>query len=164
MSLAWARLLGAQGFRPGSAISLFQGEPFWFLSPAVREGLRVPLDPSIPQQDLPSTINNIPITWTAQTFNSTATENIISAQPNRVILIAQNLSPTNAVAVNFDQTASVSGSSPNFVSQGLLLLPGVSLFVDKWCPTGTVHVSASSAPTVVVQGFSSIGNVPNIGQ
>jgi len=39
---------------------------------------------------------------------------------------------------------------------------GVSLYIDKWCPTGTVHISASAAPTVVSQGFSAIGNIPNM--
>lgn len=144
-------------------VEALQGDPF-SLQPALGRALRVPLDPTIPVGDLPQQIQNIAIPWNSQTINSTSAENIISAQPNRVILIVQNLSPTDATAVNFDQTASISGTSPNFVSQGILLLPGVSLYIDKWCPTGTVHIAASDAPVTVTQGFSQIGNIPEIGQ
>lgn len=162
--LDWARRLGAQGYRPGNAIQFFQGDPYWFFGKRARS-LQIPLDPNEPKECLPSVVNNTPIVWAAQTFNvTTAANNILSAQPNRVILIVQNLSPTNPIAVNFDLAASVSGSSPNFVSQGLLLLPGVTLFVDKWTPTGGIYLSTANAPTVAVQGYSSIGNVPNIAE
>jgi hypothetical protein len=158
--LGRARRQGAQMARPGSAVEAFQGHAFGGLQPQIARSLRIPLDPSIPQQDLPSQIANIPINWTSQTFNSAAFENIVPAYPNRVVLIVQNLSPTLPIAVNFDQTASVTGTTPNYVSQGIMLLPGVSLFIDRWCPTGTVHISATNAPTNVTQGFSAIGNIP----
>lgn len=151
----------AQPWRPGNAIEAFTGNPYAFDQNATQR-LRTPLDQTQPRMPGQAAPVNVPISWISQTFNSNATENIISAQPNRVILVIQNLSPTTPIAVNFDLTASVSGASPNYVSQGIMLLPGVSLFIDKWCPTGTVHVSAANAPAVVTQGFSSIGNVPFI--
>lgn len=161
---AWAQRLADQGWRPGNAIQFFQGDPYWFLGRRART-LQIPVDDSHITENMPTQVNNIPITWIAQTFNNAIANNVVVAQPNRVLLIVQNLSPTNPVAVNFDQGASISGTSPNFVSQGILLLPGVTLFVDKWCPTGTVNVGqqiAATAPSVVVQGYSAIGNIPNI--
>lgn len=151
---------GYQGWRPGNAVEAFQG-PQMVRKTALLRALAVPLNPSTTpgtEGSLPQ--NNVEIRWTSQTFNSSSTENILQALPNRVICIVQNLSSDLPIAVNFDQTASVSGSSPNYVSQGIMLLPGVSLFIDKWCPTGTIHVAASDAPTVVTQGYSAIGNIP----
>jgi hypothetical protein len=150
---------GTQPWRPGSMIEAQQGNPFQLLQPTLARKLNTPLSPA-PSGEFAFVPINYPIQWTAQTFNSSAIEQIISAQPNRVILIVQNFSPTTPLAVNFDQTAAISGASPNYVAQGILLLPGVSLFIDRWCPTGTVHVSASGAPCSVTQGFSGIGNIP----
>jgi hypothetical protein len=155
-----AQRQGNQGYRPGTMYEALQG-PQTVRNPHLLRALNTPLDPATTPESDTYPQFNVPITWTSQTFNSAATENIIQAQPNRVVIVAQNLSPDNAVAVNFDQTASVSGTSPNYVSQGILLLPGVSLFIDKWCPTGTIHVSASDAPTVITQGYSAIGNIPD---
>lgn len=156
--------LAQRNWRPQTGVEAVQGDPL-AVQPVLSRALRVPLDPSIPLQQQPVPTINVPIAWNIQALNST-TETIISAQPNRVVLMVQNQSPTLVISVNFDNTASVSGTSPNFIAQGVLLQPGVSLYIDRWCPTNTVHISsgngAAAAPTLVLQGFSSLGNVPEI--
>lgn len=156
--------LAQRNWRPQTGIEAVQGDPL-AVQPMLSRALRVPLDPSIPLQEQPVPPINVPISWNIQTLNS-ASESIISAQPNRTVLMVQNQSPTLVIAVNFDATASVAGTSPNFVAQGILLQPGVSLYIDRWCPTNTVHVSGgnggAAAPTLVLQGFSSLGNIPEI--
>lgn len=156
--------LAQRNWRPQTGVEAVQGDPLQ-VQPMLGRALRVPLDPSIPLQEQPVPPVNVPIIWNSQTINST-TETVISAQPNRVILVVLNQSPTLAISVNFDNTATIAGTSPNFTVQGILLQPGVSLYIDRWCPTNTVHVSAgnggAAAPTTVMQGFSAQGNVPEI--
>lgn len=154
------RLLGTQAVRPSNAIQALHGSPY-ALMPRLQQALQVPIVSDAPQADQIGGVQNVPITWTSSTYD-TASEIIISAQPNRVVLSVQNQSATNPIAVNYDATASISGSSPNFIAQGILLQPGVTLYVDKWCPTGTIHVSGApnTCPFLVTQAYSSIGNIP----
>jgi hypothetical protein len=157
-----ARVIGSQeAFRPGNMIQARQGSPYGQLFPALQRALQVPLDPNEPADQLVQTVNNAQVTWQSFFINST-TEYIVSAQPNRVVVCVQNQSATNPISVNFDQSAVVNGTSPNFTSQGFLLQPGVTLYIDKWCPTGTVHVSSGN-PAQVIQAYSSIGNIPELG-
>lgn len=140
-----------QGWRPGSAVEALQGPPYgWGL---LTRALATPLDPTIsPEQDELFPVQNTPVSWISTTINS-ASETIISAQPNRVLLIVQNQSGAT-VAVNYDATANVDQN------QGLQLQNNEGIYTDIWCPTGTVHVSATSGPVVVTQGYSAIGNIP----
>jgi hypothetical protein len=163
-SLDWARVIGTQRWRPGSAIGYFQGNPYAYM-PGVSRGLQIPLDPNEPADQNPAgSITNFGIQTTSQTFVAGTGDQYISGQPNRVVLVVQNQSSANIIAVNFDQTAVITGTSPNFQSQGIMLQPGVSLWWDKWCPTGTIHISATAAstPVAVMQGFSSAGNLPEV--
>lgn len=158
------RQLAQRNWRPQTGVEAVQGDPLQ-VQPLLGRALRVPLDPSIPLQEQPFPTTNVPVVWNSQTINST-TETIISAQPNRVVLVVLNQSPTLAISVNFDNSAIITGTSPNFTVQGILLQPGVSLYIDRWCPTNTVHVSAgnggAAANTTVMQGFSPYGNVPEL--
>jgi hypothetical protein len=155
-----ARRQGTTPWRPASMIEAFQGNPYAFLQGNLAQALRVPLDPNVPEQDLPAAIANVAITWTSQTYAPSSAEQIVNAFPNRVVLVVQNLSSANSTAINFDAVALISGTLPNQVSQGILLLPGASLYIDRWCPTGTVHIAASSVSVTVTQAFSAAGNMP----
>lgn len=155
-----------QGWRPGNAIEGLYGPPYGF--GYLTDALSLPLDPTNVAEQLGQAglfePQNIEVRWVGTTLTASTQDQVVQAYPNRVVLVVQNQSPTNALAVNFDQAASVSGASPNQTSQGILLLPGVSLYIDRWCPTGTVHIAASGAgtPSPVISGLSSIGNVPEL--
>ena len=103
---------------------------------------------------------NVAIPWTTQLFQGGA-NNVLPARPDRVILIVQNLSSTVSAAVNYDQAASISGALPNQLSQGTLLLPGASIYVDRWTPTGAIYIYCVGGAVTVTQGFSAGGNTPN---
>jgi hypothetical protein len=153
---------GTQPYRPATGIEQQRGDPYGF-APGVSAQLQRPLiQNELGGSGSPALQQNIPVSWISQTFNGLATEVIISAQPNRVILLIQNISQTYAVAVNYDQTASLSGTSPNWVSQGVLLIPATQIFIDKWAPTGTIHIAGVNGIVTVTQAYSAIGNVPFI--
>jgi hypothetical protein len=96
------------------------------------------------------------INWTATTYTSGAgAQNIkFTANPNRVLLIVENVStitPTAniPVAVNFGQNASTEGPAPNGVQ---LLTRGSVLYVDEKCPTNDVylHLPVTASPDLAV--------------
>lgn len=163
--LGWAQLIGTQASRRGNAIALYQRDPLP-LPPGIRQLLRRPLNPDTPPSQAPPNVNNYPINVISQTLVIGTGDQYIAAQPNRVVVMVQNQSSANLISVNFDQAAPITGASPNFQSQGIMLQPGVSLWWDKWCPTGTIHISATAAstPVAVIQGYSPAGNLPEVSQ
>ncbi|MGA9854244.1 MAG: hypothetical protein WBR29_03065 [Gammaproteobacteria bacterium] len=166
-----ARRQATQPFRAGNAIQMLQGDPLGRLQPGIARSLRIPLDPSAPATgqggvQLPAAQINAEIYWTTTVVNPSSApgaDYIIQGFPNRVVLFVTNNDPANPIAYNFDQTAAVTGSSPNYQVQGQLLYPSQSIYIDRWCPTGTVHL-AGNASTSVTQAFSAIGNFPGLGE
>jgi hypothetical protein len=163
-SLRQAQRQGNQGWTPGNAIEILHGPPYG--RGVLTDRLAMPLDPSNIDAGLAAagiqSQTNIEIRWASTTLNNASADQVVQAYPNRVVLVVQNQSSTTAIAVNFDQVALIFGTSPNQTSQGIMLLPGVSLYIDRWCPTGTIHVTASNVAVPVIQGLSAIGNVPEL--
>ncbi len=162
--MAAVQRAGFQGWRPGSMIEAWQGPPYGqnWLSAL----LSIPQPQSSLQEDL-DVQANVDINWWSFTFNNSLVDNVVQAQPNRVVLVVQNQSSSYPIAVNFGTAASITGTSPNQVSQGIMLLPGVTLWIDRLCPTNTVHIysaagGATVSPVLVMQGLSALGNAPDL--
>lgn len=165
-----ARRQAIQPFRAGNSIQALQGDALNF-QPGLARALRVPLDPSGPSvgaggAQLPAQQINAEIFWTTSVVNpstSAGADFIIQGFPNRVVLFVTNNDAANPVAYNFDQTAAVTGTSPNYQVQGQLLYPSQSIYIDRWCPTGTIHL-AGNASVSVTQAYSAVGNFPGLGE
>jgi hypothetical protein len=145
---------------PRTGIEALQGNPLDVLDPRVARLLRTPLNPAgriTPMDDgtgqsysqqQPDQIN-----WSSQTVGGENGNVVFPAYPNRVILIVLNLDATDNIAVNFDQDALASSTSEP-QNQGIVIQPGGNLYIDRNCPTNTVHVyTPLDVFASVTQGF-----------
>lgn len=145
--------MASDPLRPGNAIDAFRGD-LYSTQPGLARALSVPAVPPQHIQDKPLSSG---ILWQSTQISSASTQNtIIPARPNRVALVIQNNDITNPLAVNFDNDAAYSGTGP-YTVLGLLILPGGVLYVDRWCPTCSIHVYAPNVPCSLTEGLSLMG-------